>query len=151
MFPNIASPAVDTASHYINVLLINEKSIDSLYLCSILSLAQSLSLNQFYPHSICYQHFRSREGDREVKEVRNIAFDLTEKRTEDSTKKYRCLPFIGLWMPFSASLAISAPVAFTIFSVDRRGVATTTTVATNTMNVGLGLVAVATTLADASW
>jgi hypothetical protein len=54
-------------------------------------------------------------------------------------------------MPFSASLAISAPVTFTIFSVDRRGVAATTTVATNTMNVGLGLVAVATTLADASW
>nr|BAD15785.1 hypothetical protein [Oryza sativa Japonica Group] len=43
------------------------------------------------------------------------------------------------------------PVAFTTFSVDRRGVAATTTVATNTMNVGLGLVAVATTLADALW
>jgi hypothetical protein len=54
-------------------------------------------------------------------------------------------------MPFSASLAISMPVAFTTFSVDRRGVAATTTVATNTMNVGLGLVAVATTLADALW
>ncbi|BAD61274.1 hypothetical protein [Oryza sativa Japonica Group] len=42
-------------------------------------------------------------------------------------------------MPFSASLAISASVAFAIFSVDGRGVAATTTVATNTMNVGLGL------------
>jgi len=31
-------------------------------------LPASLSLNQFYPHSTRYQHFRSREGDREVKE-----------------------------------------------------------------------------------
>ena len=54
-------------------------------------------------------------------------------------------------MPFSAFLAISALVAFPIFSIDRRGVAAATTAATNTMNVGLGLVADATTLADASW
>jgi hypothetical protein len=133
--------------------LINKDSAHSFstFLCAILSLTQSLSLNQFYTLSTRYQHFRSREGDREVKEGRNIAFDLTKKRTEESSEKVRCLPFIGLWMPFSASLAISALIAFTIFSVDQRGVATTTTVATNTINVGLGLVAVATTFADASW
>jgi hypothetical protein len=79
----------------------------------------SLSLNQFYPHSTRYQHFCPREGDRKVKEGRNIAFDLTEKRTEESSEKVRCLPFIGSWMPFSASLAISAHAGFAIFFVDR--------------------------------
>jgi uncharacterized protein YqiB (DUF1249 family) len=53
-----------------------------------------------------------------VKEGRNIAFDLTEKQIEESSEKVRYLSFIGSWMSFSASLAISAHAGSAIFFAD---------------------------------
>ncbi len=114
-FPTIVSP-VATPSPSINcTALINKEIrsfIPSTFLCSILSLAQSILF------TIRYQHFRFREGVHEVKEGRTSLFDLQEKRIEKQ-QKVRCLPFIRSWMPFSASLAISAHAGFAIFFVDR--------------------------------